>query len=106
MAAFTVIAAGPAPTVQDLGRPSFQHLGVPVSGALDPVALWLANALVGNKPDAAVLELRLVGPTLEVDAGAARLALAGARAAVEVLPAGGGTPVRLAAHRSIRTSRR
>ena len=30
-------------TVQDLGRPSFQHLGVPVSGAVSPAALKIGN---------------------------------------------------------------
>ncbi len=35
-------------TVQDLGRDGFADVGVPPSGALDAVALRLANALVGN----------------------------------------------------------
>ena len=37
-------------SIQDLGRASFQHLGVPVSGAVSPVALKISNALVGKKP--------------------------------------------------------
>ena len=47
-------------TVQDLGRASFQHLGVPVSGAVSPVALKIGNALVGNNPGVACLELSLI----------------------------------------------
>ena len=43
--ALRVIAGGLNTTVQDLGRPGYQHLGVPPSGALDPVGLRAANAL-------------------------------------------------------------
>ena len=39
---------GLSTTIQDCGRRGFQRYGVPVSGALDPLALRLANALVGN----------------------------------------------------------
>ncbi len=53
--------AGPLATVQDLGRPGWQHLGVPVSGALDALALRLANLLVGNPEGAAALEVTLGG---------------------------------------------
>jgi len=49
---------GPATTVQDLGRPGARRWGVPVSGALAPDWLRLANALVGNPAGAAGLELR------------------------------------------------
>ncbi|MBI4390917.1 MAG: 5-oxoprolinase/urea amidolyase family protein [candidate division NC10 bacterium] len=60
-----VIEPGILTTVQDLGRPGYQKFGIPVSGALDPVALRLANALVGNPPGAAGLELTGGGLTLE-----------------------------------------
>jgi UPF0271 protein len=55
-----------------------QRFGVPPSGALDPVALRLANALVGNPPGTAGLEIRFQGPELAVEGGIARIALAGA----------------------------
>jgi biotin-dependent carboxylase-like uncharacterized protein len=57
-------------TVQDLGRPGLAHLGVPRAGAADADALRHANALVGNRPGAAGLEVTAVGPVLrfEVDA--------------------------------------
>ena len=55
-------------TVQDLGRHGYQHLGVPVSGALDPVSLQAANLLVGNLPSAAALEVAYTGPTLTIEA--------------------------------------
>jgi biotin-dependent carboxylase-like uncharacterized protein len=48
--------AGIATTVQDLGRPGLAHLGVPRSGAADRRSAALANRLVGNAPDAALLE--------------------------------------------------
>ena len=83
-----LLQPGPQTTVQDLGRPGFQAYGVPVCGALDGTALRLANALVGNEVGAAGLEIRLVGPTFEVTGGPVRLALAGARAAIEVTVAG------------------
>ena len=73
-----VIAPGLFTTVQDTrGRPEFQRYGVPVGGALDPFSAAAANALVGNPPEAAVLEITLAGPTLGFSAATA-FALAGA----------------------------
>ena len=63
------VLACPFPaSLQDLGRPGYRHLGVPLSGALDPTWLALANALAGSPPDAAAIELRLAGPRLCSDA--------------------------------------
>lgn len=56
-----VIRCGALTTIQDLGRHGLRHLGVSQSGALDPIALQQANLLLGNTPDAAVLEIS-VGP--------------------------------------------
>src|SRR5438132_6767784 len=53
--------------VVDFGRPRFRSLGVPTGGAADRAALALGNALVGNPPDAAALEVALAGPTLRAD---------------------------------------
>jgi len=44
-------------TIQDLGRRGFRALGVPVSGALDMLSAAYANALAGNGPGEAVVEL-------------------------------------------------
>lgn len=49
---------------QDAGRPGYRHLGVPLSGALDPSWLAIANALVGNPPHTVALETHLCGPRL------------------------------------------
>jgi antagonist of KipI len=51
-------------TVQDLGRHGHQHVGLCPGGAMDPVALTLANALVRNDAGAAALELTVLGPDL------------------------------------------
>jgi antagonist of KipI len=65
-----VLRAGLLTTVQDLGRRGHQRDGVPVSGAMDPVALRLANLLAGNDEGAAGLEVTLDGPRLAFDAEA------------------------------------
>ncbi|MGH8820227.1 MAG: biotin-dependent carboxyltransferase family protein, partial [Rhodoferax sp.] len=72
-----VIDAGLVVALQDRGRFGYRQLGVPVSGALDPMLLAAANALVGNAADAAALEILLTGPTLKVRAGRVRVSLAG-----------------------------
>jgi biotin-dependent carboxylase-like uncharacterized protein len=71
-------------TVQDLGRDGFADVGVPPSGALDAVALRLANALLGNSPDAAALEVLVSGPALEVIAESAHVAFVGGTAGISV----------------------
>lgn len=60
-----VLSAGIATTIQDLGRPGYYHLGIPMGGAMDRLALRTANLLVGNEEDAAGLESVFVGPELE-----------------------------------------
>ncbi|HEU4662971.1 MAG TPA: biotin-dependent carboxyltransferase family protein [Dokdonella sp.] len=59
-----VVRAGLLTTVQDRGRHGHASLGIGSAGAMDAVALRLANALVGNAPTAAVLEIGLLGPRL------------------------------------------
>ena len=76
-AGLKVLTPGLHTTVQDLGRPGYQAIGVPVSGALDGFSLRLANALVGNSPRTPALEVLMSGPTFEVAADTVRVALAG-----------------------------
>ncbi len=60
-----VLAGGTMTTVQDYpGRVGYWEVGVPPSGAMDPLALRLANRLLGNASDAAALEITVSGPTL------------------------------------------
>lgn len=76
-AGFRVLRPGWLTTVQDLGRPGYQRFGMPVGGAMDPLALRIANRLVGNPDGAAALEMTVQGPELEFDQEAV-IALAGA----------------------------
>jgi len=56
---------GLATTIQDLGRPGYYHLGIPMGGAMDRLSLRAANLLVGNDEGAACLEIVFMGPELE-----------------------------------------
>ena len=79
------ISGGLMTTVQDFGRIGYQSQGIPVGGALDPVMLRFANALVGNPEGTGALEIRVMGPTLKVMADSVRVALAGTSTGIEVL---------------------
>jgi len=68
--AIKVISPGLSTTVQDLGRPGYYHLGIPISGGMDRFALRAANMLVGNDEGAAVLEAVFLGPELEFTSAA------------------------------------
>jgi antagonist of KipI len=63
----TVVKPGMLTTVQDAGRWGHHASGVGPTGWMDDVAPRLANALVANREDAAVLECTLLGPTLRLD---------------------------------------
>ena len=67
-AGITVLTPGLLSSVQDGGRHGCGAIGVGHAGAMDDVALRLANMLVGNAQDAAALELTLRGPRLRFDA--------------------------------------
>ena len=60
-----VLRPGLLTTVQDLGRHGHQNVGLCPGGAMDPVALALANALVGNPAGEAALEITVIGPEFE-----------------------------------------
>jgi biotin-dependent carboxylase-like uncharacterized protein len=55
-------------SVQDLGREGLRQLGICPGGALDTLALRLANRLVGNAEGAAGLELTMGNAELRFDA--------------------------------------
>lgn len=82
--ALRVLQPGLHTTIQDLGRFGFQRFGVPPSGALDIESLFIANALVGNPPNAPALEIRHFGPELRVEADVLRIAVAGTTTIFEV----------------------
>lgn len=63
--AIKVLHHGLSTSIQDLGRPGYFHLGIPVGGAMDRLALRAANLLVGNDEGAAGLEAVFMGPKLQ-----------------------------------------
>jgi len=60
-----ILKTGFYDSIQDLGRCGFQHLGVPISGAMDVSSAKLANALLNNDENDAVLEFTIKGPKLK-----------------------------------------
>ncbi|MBY8342189.1 biotin-dependent carboxyltransferase family protein [Streptomyces spinosirectus] len=96
--ALVVVRAGALTTVQDRGRPGHAHLGVPRSGALDGPTAALVNRLVGNPPEAAVLETTVNGCAVR-PRSAVTVAVGGAPCPVSVdgRPVAWGAPVRVSA---------
>ena len=87
--ALRVRKAGALALLVDRGRTGQGRFGLVRSGPLDAQAAELAHALLGNPPGAALLELHLTGPVLDVlGAGAIACTGLGLRAAVngEMLP--------------------
>lgn len=60
-----ILEPGPMTSVQDHGRYGYQSMGVSPGGAVDPTMATIANRLVGNADDAAVLECTMAGPKLK-----------------------------------------
>ncbi|AXT19847.1 biotin-dependent carboxyltransferase [Flavobacteriaceae bacterium AU392] len=60
-----VIKPGFYTTIQDLGRMNYHQYGVPYSGVMDKKSSKIANALLGNRENDAVLEITMTGPTLK-----------------------------------------
>ena len=77
MNVFSVLTPGGYTTIQDQGRIGYQHMGIPVTGALDAFAFRCANLLLANPENAAVMEITVMGPRLEIMAEAV-LAVTGA----------------------------
>jgi len=75
-----VVEAGRWTTIQDRGRPGLERFGIPSSGAADWFAAVVANRIVGNHQDAALLECTAAGPTLRFEADAV-IALTGGQSA-------------------------
>ncbi len=59
-----IMLPGALTAIQDLGRYGHGRYGVAPSGALDTLALRIANLLVGNREDQACLEIMLLGPRM------------------------------------------
>jgi biotin-dependent carboxylase-like uncharacterized protein len=67
MSTLTVVQVGPGAATQDLGRPGYSDTGLGAAGAADRGAAALGNRMVGNRPEAAVLEALLGSVTLRTD---------------------------------------
>lgn len=76
-----ILTTGAPNTIQDMGRTGRFDIGVSRSGAMDRLALATGNALVGNAPDAAGLEIAMFPFRLRFDAPV-RFAVTGAEADV------------------------
>lgn len=77
MPKITVISSGPLSTIQDEGRFGSMSTGFSPNGAMDSYSMKLANILVGNAPGDGVIEMTLMGMTLQFDCTAV-IALTGA----------------------------
>jgi biotin-dependent carboxylase-like uncharacterized protein len=84
-----VTACGPMTSLQDRGRLGYQGFGVSPSGAMDRLALAVANVLVGNPPDTAAIEFMNLGGGFTPEGGDLRVALVGAGCTLAI----DGTPV-------------
>ena len=60
-----VLQAGLFSSIQDLGRKGFLKYGVPLSGAMDNFSAQMANLILNNPPDSAVMEITQLGPKLK-----------------------------------------
>jgi biotin-dependent carboxylase-like uncharacterized protein len=78
MSKLVVVSIGPASSIQDGGRPGSQRYGLVPSGAMDRLALAVANTLVGNPAFAAAIEIGPFGASFTARGGAVRVALSGA----------------------------
>jgi biotin-dependent carboxylase-like uncharacterized protein len=104
-ATLTALAPGMFTTLQDLGRPGLAAWGVGRSGAADRSSAALANRLVANPPQEAVLEMTMGGLAVLAD-HAVTVALTGAPAPAELdgTPVAFGTPVPVPAGSMLRVA--
>ncbi len=78
-----IVDAGILTTIQDGGRPGLRRVAVPLTGCADPAAARVANACVGNPPDAPIIEV--CGPGLRLRFEKATfVAIAGARVTADL----------------------
>ncbi|MFT6811086.1 MAG: biotin-dependent carboxylase-like uncharacterized protein [Saprospiraceae bacterium] len=78
-----VLRAGTYITLVDRGRYGYRRYGVPTSGPMDMQSATVANTLLSNSPEDALLELYMPGHRLQFSSSAT-IALAGAEASIEL----------------------
>ena len=74
---FEILRSGINTTIQDVGRNHLYHIGITVSGAIDQRNYKLANCLVNNKLNEAVIEFAYQGPLLKLKNGNSNFAITG-----------------------------
>ncbi|MDX1445652.1 biotin-dependent carboxyltransferase family protein [Lishizhenia sp.] len=79
----TFIKPGFYTSVQDQGRWKYRNKGIPTSGCMDDLSAQIANALVNNKAEDALLEITQIGPHMHFDTPAV-IAFSGAQAEVKI----------------------
>lgn len=84
MSVLRVKDCGAGTSIQDGGRFGYRRYGVGPAGAIDPIALAVANMLVGNEPGTGAIEFTVMGGSFVVEGGPVRVALAGAIADLKV----------------------
>ena len=62
-----ILKPGSQTTIQDFGRVGSAFYAIPRSGVMDQLTASMANNLIGNTPNAPVLECTLRGPTIEFE---------------------------------------
>lgn len=75
MTTLRLLRAGPACTLQDAGRTGFLRFGVTPAGPMDWIAHHTANAMAGNPPGTAVIEVGPGGLSVTTEGGPVRLGL-------------------------------
>ncbi len=79
----TILKPGLLTTIQDAGRFGYQHLGINPSGAMDIKAMQIANALLLNKLNEAVIEFFFPAPVIQFNQSTF-VALSGADFSAEI----------------------
>ena len=74
---FEILRPGINTTIQDGGRNNLYHIGITVSGAIDQRNYKIANRLVNNHLDEAVVEFAYQGPLLKLTNGNIKFAITG-----------------------------
>ena len=72
-----IIRSGINTTFQDKGRDHLYHIGIPFSGAMDNRNFLIANKLVDNNLDAAVIEFAYQGPLVKYSGEKINIAITG-----------------------------
>ena len=74
---FEIERAGISTTFQDNGRKNLNHIGIPISGAMDQRNYILANAMLKKDLNAAVIEFAYQGPLLKYSGAKMFIAITG-----------------------------